>query len=123
MAQRKAVATWSGGKDSCLACYKVLQTGYEIVGLLNTISDEFKRVRFHGTEARLIRMQADVISVELLQTTTSADGYEEECKAALSELKVRGPNSLVFADIHLDHCTDWAERVGSEVGLKVLEPL
>jgi diphthamide synthase (EF-2-diphthine--ammonia ligase) len=34
----QAVASWSGGKDSCLACYKVISEGVEISHLLNLIS-------------------------------------------------------------------------------------
>ena len=26
----KAIASWSGGKDSCLACYKAIKEGFEI---------------------------------------------------------------------------------------------
>lgn len=52
------IASWSGGKESCLACYKAIQRGYDISSLVNFISKEYKRVSFHGTEAKLIQLQA-----------------------------------------------------------------
>ena len=52
------IASWSGGKDSCFACYEATRQGYEISHLVNFISQEFQRVSFHGTEAKLRRQQA-----------------------------------------------------------------
>lgn len=42
--QIKAVFNWSGGKDSALALYKVLQENkYEVVALLTTVNEENQR--------------------------------------------------------------------------------
>ena len=40
------ISSWSGGKDSCFACYKALKAGYKITHLVNFISREYKRVSF-----------------------------------------------------------------------------
>jgi|GEM_PF-5445090 len=40
----KAVASWSGGKESVFACYNAISGGIEISHILNFISKEFKRV-------------------------------------------------------------------------------
>ncbi|MGZ8549972.1 MAG: Dph6-related ATP pyrophosphatase, partial [Chitinophagaceae bacterium] len=50
---KKVIVSWSGGKDSCLACYKAMELGYNVSYLLNTISNEYKRVRFHGIKDAL----------------------------------------------------------------------
>jgi diphthamide synthase (EF-2-diphthine--ammonia ligase) len=65
------IASWSGGKDSCLACYKAISYGIDISHLVNFISKEHKRVSFHGTEARLIQLQARAIGIPLLQKETT----------------------------------------------------
>jgi diphthamide synthase (EF-2-diphthine--ammonia ligase) len=52
------IASWSGGKDSCFACYKALKAGYKITYLINFISKEYKRVSFHGIESGLIKIQS-----------------------------------------------------------------
>ena len=65
------ILSWSGGKDSCLACYKAIQSGYQISHLVNFISAEYKRVSFHGTPAELIQLQAEAIGIPLVRKKSS----------------------------------------------------
>lgn len=83
----KAISSWSGGKDSCLACYRAIKQGYRIKYLLNFISRESKRGCFHGIEAGLLKLQADLIGIPLLQKEVTADmqEYEKEFKAEVSK--------------------------------------
>jgi diphthamide synthase (EF-2-diphthine--ammonia ligase) len=39
---KEVIVSWSGGKDSCLACYKAMGKGYQIGFLLNLISKKYK---------------------------------------------------------------------------------
>jgi uncharacterized protein (TIGR00290 family) len=116
-------ASWSGGKDSCLAYYKALQQGHRIGYLLNFISRESQRCCFHGVQARLLALQAELIGVPLIQKETTADmqKYEEEFKEAVSTIP--GVNAMVFGDIYLDEHKDWVDRVCHDVGVDVIEPL
>ncbi len=117
------ISSWSGGKDSCLAVYKAKREGYDISYLFNTISREFKRVRFHGIEAGLIQTQAQVMGIPILQVETTPDGYEQEFKEAVRRLLPGGVSGMVFGDIHLQHCLEWAEKICGELGLRLVEPL
>ena len=65
------IASWSGGKDSCFALYEAMGKGYEVSYLVNFISEEFHRVSFHGTEARLIQLQSQAMGIPLLQKETT----------------------------------------------------
>ena len=116
-------ASWSGGKDGCLATYRAMQQGVEIGFLLNTISDEYNRVRFHGTPKDFIHTQAEAIGIELLQWPTPDDSYEESYQAALRELKSRGVEGMVFGDIFPEANRDWGIRMCEAVGLKWLHPI
>ena len=118
-----AISSWSGGKDSCLACYRAMKEGYRITYLLNFISKEHKRCCFHGIEARLIKLQADSIGIPLIQKEVTADmkQYEEEFKAAVSDIK--DTRSMVFGDIYLDEHKDWVERVCGDINVTAVEPL
>ena len=117
------LSSWSGGKDSCLACYKALQQGYKITRLLNFISKEYQRVSFHGTEKSLIKIQSDLAGIPLYQKETTPDDYEIEFKEAVNDLKQNGIEGMVFGDIYLDEHKAWVERVCGELGLKAVEPL
>ena len=117
------IASWSGGKDSCFACYKAILDGDKVSYLVNFISKEYKRVSFHGTEAKLIQLQAEAIGIPLLQKETTWNGYEEEFKEAVKSLIPHGVEGMVFGDIYLQEHRDWVERVCGELGIEAVEPL
>ena len=80
------ILSWSGGKDSCYACYEAMHQGYKVSHLVNFITREFQRVSFHGTEAKLIHLQSRAMGIPLLQKETTWDGYEQEFKEAVRSL-------------------------------------
>ena len=125
MDNNKAIASWSGGKDSCLACYRAMQQGYDVKLLLNFISRESKRGCFHGIEGRLLKFQADLVGIPLEQKEVSPDmnKYEEEFKAAVTELRGKDIGSMVFGDIYLLEHESWIERVCGDLNINALEPL
>jgi diphthine-ammonia ligase len=119
------IASWSGGKDSCFACYVALAQGYEVSYLVNFISREFRRVSFHGTRAHLISRQAQAVKIPLVQYTVPPDMslYEQIFKKAVSALKRKCIEGMVFGDIYLQEHRDWVERVCGELGITPLLPL
>jgi len=125
MDKMKAISSWSGGKDSCLACYKAMQQGYDVRLLLNFISRESKRGCFHGLDGKLLKFQADLIGIPLVQKEVSPDmnKYEEEFKAAVTELRGKDIGSMVFGDIYLLEHESWIERVCKDLKINALEPL
>ena len=120
-----AISSWSGGKDSCFACYLALTQGYRVTHLVNFISREFRRVSFHGTRAHLISRQAEAIGIPLAQYTVPPDMslYEQRFKKAVFSQKRRGAGAMVFGDIYLQEHREWVERVSAEVGIEPLLPL
>ena len=117
------IASWSGGKDGCFACYEAMRQGYKVSHLVNFISKELQRVSFHGTEARLIQLQSQALGIPLLQKETTWDGYEQEFKEAVRSLVPSGVKGMVFGDIYLQEHKDWVERVCGELGIEAMEPL
>lgn len=120
-----AISSWSGGKDSCLACYKAMKQGYRIKYLLNFVSRESKRGCFHGIEGNLLKFQADLIGIPLVQKEVSPDmkKYEEEFKAAVTELRGKDIDTMVFGDIYLLEHESWIKRVCNDLKINALEPL
>lgn len=123
MADKLAVCSWSGGKDSCFAFYTALAQGIKVSHLVNTVSKQFRRVRFHGVKAEIIQAQADAIGINLIQKKTSGDGYEKEFREAVGALAKDGIAWIVTGDIHLEDSRRWIEKVSADLGLGVLTPL
>jgi len=121
----KAAASWSGGKDSCLACYKALQQGYEVTHLVNFISSGSRKISAHGVSGHLVRRQAEALGIPLVQYTVIAkeNSYEQRLKRAMLALKSQGVEGMVFGDIYLQEHRDWIERVCGEMGITPVLPL
>jgi uncharacterized protein (TIGR00290 family) len=121
----KVISSWSGGKDSCLACYMAMKRGYQVEYLLNFISKEYKRCCFHGLEAELLKLQASLIGIPLFQKEVSPDmeEYEREFKEAVSEVKASGIGGMVFGDVYLEEHKNWVERVCKDLRIQPIEPL
>ncbi|MBM3254978.1 MAG: diphthine--ammonia ligase [Candidatus Omnitrophica bacterium] len=123
MKQGRTACFWSSGKDSCISLYKALAAGEEISYLLNFISQEYRRVSFHGAQAEIVRGQADSIGIPLLQRETTMDNYEAVFLQAMEELKEMGVSSIVRGDIYLQDLRDWVEEKCASRGMKVISPI
>lgn len=118
----RIVASWSGGKDSCFACYKAMLDGFEVSHLLNFISKD-ERCMSHGLDSKLMVAQSQAIGIPIIQREVTWDTYEEGFKATMTGLKQVGVDGAVFGDIDLQEHKDWVYRVCSEVGITPIEPL
>lgn len=125
MSELGAACSWSSGKDSCLACYKAIRDGHKITYLMNFISQEFKRVSFHGVESELVQMQACAMGIPLLQKEViKVEGaYEKVFRETLRFLRADGVKSIIAGDIFLLDVQNWVERICKEEGLEAVEPL
>ncbi len=122
---RKVISSWSGGKESCLACYRAIKQGYDVKHLLNFITKEHKRCCFHGIEAKLMKLQSKLIGIPLVQKEVSPDmqEYEREFKEAVFELKNNSIEGMVFGDVYLEEHKNWIKRVCKDLGIQPVEPL
>jgi len=119
----KIVVSWAGGKDSSLAYYRAMLTGYEISYLLNFITQDAKTSMTHGLSSELLRSQAGAIGTPIIQRRTTWVSYEQELKNTINELKEEGIQDMVFGEIDLQEHKDWIERVCKEVNIKSMLPL
>ncbi|MCX5710966.1 MAG: diphthine--ammonia ligase [Candidatus Omnitrophica bacterium] len=120
----KVVSLWSGGKDSCFACYKAKQQGYQIISVVNfTDSDGVNSVS-HGLSADIIQRQASLIDLPLLQKAMPQEGYGNAFKVLIEELKAKeGIAGIVFGDIYLQEHRDWIDKICEELKVKAILPI
>ena len=119
----KVFASWSGGKESALATYKAILQGYQVLYLVNFLSEDGKRSRSHGIKAEVLDLQSEAIGIPIVQVKTSWENYEENFKKVVTELKEKGIEGGVFGDMDLEEHREWIERVCAELGIKPLLPL
>jgi len=119
----RTVASWSGGKESCLACYKAISEGFEISYLLNFASKD-GRCMSHGIDSKLIHAQSQALEIPIIQREVTPDTYEREFKIAMRELKQKGTDGAIFGDIQdISLHEGWVDRVCSELDVKPIKPL
>ncbi|HUT17425.1 MAG TPA: diphthine--ammonia ligase [Acidobacteriota bacterium] len=120
----KVVASWSGGKDSCFACYKAIQEGYDVSQLLIMMSDPSKS-NFHMIRSDILDAQSHAIGIPIVKWTTTRDTYEQDFKKALLQMKAKGMGGIVTGDVYdvALHEEGWLDRICKEVGLKPVKPL
>jgi diphthine-ammonia ligase len=116
-------ASWSGGKDSCFACWRAISQGLKVSHLLNFINTDSTRAMSHGLDSKLIALQAQAMALPILQQKVTWETYEAGFKAALGELKLKGITGLITGDIYLQEHKDWIDRVCGESGFKAVLPL
>jgi uncharacterized protein (TIGR00290 family) len=115
--------SWSGGKDSCLACYQAVNSRLKVRYLLNMVTEDGRRSWTHGQSVELLQSQSQAIGIPLIQRQTTMANYEAEFKDALLSLKQKGVTGGVFGDIDLEEHRHWIERICGEVALTPHLPL
>jgi len=119
----KAFVSWSGGKDSALACYRAMVNGVKVLYLVNMLGETGKYSRSHGLTAELLKAQASAIGIPIIQKNTTWESYEYEFKNTIMQLKKDGVSAGVFGDIDVQEHREWVERVCMETGIKAILPL
>ena len=119
----KAICSWSGGKDCCLAYYKAISEGIDICHLLNFVTEDAKHSVSHGLGSELIALQAEAMGVHLIQKRVRWGTYEQTMKRVIGGLKSEGVAAEVFGDIHLQEHRDWLDRVCTELDITPVFPL
>jgi diphthine-ammonia ligase len=120
----KVAVSWSGGKDSCFACYKAIQEGDDVAQLLVMMSNP-DTSNFHMISAELLDAQSHAIGIPIVKWVTAPGTYEQGFKKALLQMKAKGVEGIVTGDVYdvAMHEAGWLDRVCREVGLKPVKPL
>src|SRR6476661_2676714 len=128
MPRRRAVISWSSGKDSAWTLHVLRQQQeYEICGLLTTLNTEFDRVAMHGTRRSLLEAQAEATGLPLIKIPLpwpcSNEIYEAEMKRAVEQMLVDGISVIAFGDLFLEDIRAYREKQLAGSGLTPIFPL
>lgn len=124
----KAIFNWSGGKESALCLYKILQEReYDVLTLLTSVSEKYQRISMHGVRVELLHEQAESIGLPLVKMEVpdmpTMEAYEKAMTHILLDIKKRGATVSVFGDIFLEDLRKYREEKLALVNLIGVFPL
>jgi len=118
------VSSWSGGKDSCYAMMKAVESGFTPKVILNMMNENGKVSRSHGLPLAILNQQAQKMQLPLEAVPATWGDYEEKFIIVLKELKTKFDlQAAVFGDIDLQAHKDWEDKVCEVASLKAVLPL
>lgn len=119
----QAFASWSGGKDGCMALYLASTGGLNIRYLLNMVTEDGRTSWSHGMAAKWLDMQSKAIGIPLVQKRTKQADYEAAFKQTMVDFKSEGITAGVFGDIDFNAHKEWIDRVCAAGGITPHLPL
>lgn len=126
--KKRVTISWSGGKDSAFALYKILLSGeYAVVSLHTLINADTRRVGLHGVHEKVLELQAAAIGIPLeklyLGSSDNHQAFEAVSKQFYARCVREHIEAVVFGDIFLEDLRHYRETLLAASGLEPVFPL
>jgi uncharacterized protein (TIGR00290 family) len=125
---KKVLLSWSSGKDSAWALYRLRQSAdVQVVGLVTTFNSSADRVAMHAVRRALVEAQAEraglpLWPVELPWPCSNAE-YETRMRALIEQAKAEGIAAFAFGDLFLQDVREYRIKQLQGTGLEPIFPL
>ncbi len=121
--KKNFVMSFSGGKDSTLALYRMIKKGYEPVALLTTVKKDADKSWTHGINRKLLKQVSESLSIPLLEVECDVCEYEKEFEKSLIKAKELGASICAFGDIDIEEHKYWDTERCKNAGIEASFPL
>ncbi len=122
-----AIISWSGGKDSAYALYKVMEQGlYDVKYLLSTFNGNTNTLATHAVSEALMEAQAIQTGISLWKVyvyETNNEAYEQPMKEAFLKAREAGIYHIIYGDIFLEDLRQYREEKLKELNMHAVFPL
>lgn len=120
--------SWSGGKDSVLALTDLLDDPFlHVTALLTTVTETYKRVSMHGVRVELLRRQAELIGLPVIEVWIppgcTNESYEARMAAAYQHPHMEAADAVASGDLFLEDVRVYREERIVAAGKEALFPL
>lgn len=119
--------SWSGGKDSALALLALRQSLLEPHALVTTVTARYERISIHGVRRELLRRQADLLELPLVEVTIPPgcdnETYETRMAEALAAAPLSSLEAVAFGDLFLEDVRAYREERLLAAGKRGVFPL
>jgi uncharacterized protein (TIGR00290 family) len=124
----RIVMSWSGGKDSAYALWRLQRdAGHAVAGLLTTVTEGYDRISMHGVRESLLMAQARALGLPLFTVPIPPDCpnhlYEARLGEAVRRLLGQGVTALGFGDLFLEDIRAYRERQCAAAGIAPVFPI
>lgn len=116
------IASWSGGKESALALHRAIAGGMRVSWLFTMMNPNGFSMS-HRIPRSLLRKQADLLGLPLVEGIADWNGYEAEFQRVLGLLVQRGACGCVFGDVDIASHREWCRTLCARVGIEAVHPL
>jgi uncharacterized protein (TIGR00290 family) len=125
---KRTLLSWSTGKDSAYALYRLRRTpGIRVEGLFTTVNRTHGRVAMHAVSEALLDLQARAVDLPLrkleIPYPCSNETYETVMGTFVHEAKSEGIESMAFGDVFLEDVRRYREEKLKSTGITPLFPL
>ena len=125
---KKAIALYTGGKDSHYAIVKALQHGVKVEALVTAVPRSIESWMFHAINIEFVKLHAQAMNMPIYMFNVSAV-KEREVKELLTYLKHEVLHRYSDVDFIISGATasqyqkERVDRIAEELGLKHFAPL
>lgn len=123
MTKEKFIMSFSGGKDSILALYRMIKKGYEPIALLTTVKKNQEKSWTHGLGKEFLHRISKSLDIPILLVECDVNEYERKFEEALIKAKDMGATMCVFGDIDIELHKKWDVDRCKNAGIKAELPL
>lgn len=121
---KRFIMSYSCGKDSTLALYRMIKEGNKPVALMVTADKKAKRSWFHGIPENLLEEVSKSLDIPLFIVESNGFNYTETFEEALCKCKEKfGATACVFGDIDLEDHRKWCTDRCDNTNLEAIFPL
>ncbi len=125
---KRALLSWSSGKDSAWALHVLGQTGdVEVVALLTTFNEAAGRVAMHAVRRELVEAQAAAAGLPLwsvpLPCPCSNEAYERIMSEVVARARTSGITQVAFGDLFLEDIRGYRVRQLAGSGIEPIFPI
>jgi len=121
----KAAVLFSGGKDSTMATYKAIKSGWDVEYLVSMISGNPESYMFHTSNIHLTELAAEAMEIPLLSSKTHGIKEKEldDLKTVLINLKDKGVDAIFSGALASSYQKSRIDKICQDLSLKSIAPL
>jgi len=125
---RRALLSWSSGKDSAWALHRLgADPTVELVGLVTTVNEAAGRVAMHAVREALLERQAAAVGLPLRRVPLPSPCSNADYEAAMTRLVdgavADGVEVMAFGDLFLEDIRAYREQQLAGTGLEPRFPI